>query len=325
MIRLEEQVDAEINVLQLPAGEDPDEVILHNPALWTYAVAHPLPLVDYYFSAKTSSLNLREPTGKTEAAKRLLPIIAMISDRIKRDAYLRKLATMIGIDERLLYDELQQVVRVQKTNGVVAAFSAPSGQQQVVRGASPARMVEEELEPEEKSAQQRQQGQAISLAIGLDKRKVDKLKWEDYLIGLLLQNPALCHHVCGIIHDGDFAGTDTRELYRILNCMYARGSSPLHQPVEEFVSPTLRASVARARQSVESGSPLDGAGQIKYAVQCATRLKRTRLLQLNTELQYVLHEAEITGDVTAMRHLMHKLLDNQQQLRTIDSATQLQG
>src|SRR5450755_1139129 len=30
IIRLEEQVDAEINVLQLPPGEDPDEVIIHN-------------------------------------------------------------------------------------------------------------------------------------------------------------------------------------------------------------------------------------------------------------------------------------------------------
>src|SRR5260370_8374152 len=30
MIRLEEQVDAEIDVLQLPAGEDPDEMIRRN-------------------------------------------------------------------------------------------------------------------------------------------------------------------------------------------------------------------------------------------------------------------------------------------------------
>src|SRR6266851_2012699 len=102
MIRLEEQVDAEINVLQLPAGEDPDELIRRNFSAWTYAVAHPLPLVDYYFVAKTTGLNLREPAGKTEAAKRLLPVIGSISDRVKRDAYLRKLATMISIEERSL-------------------------------------------------------------------------------------------------------------------------------------------------------------------------------------------------------------------------------
>jgi DNA primase len=107
--------------------------------------------------------------------------------------------------------------------------------------------------------------------------------------------------------------------------VYVRGSSPLHQSVEEFVSPTLLAAVLRARQSVELGSPLDGAGQVKAAVQCATRLKRTRLLQLNTELQYVLREAKDTDDVAAMQQLRNQLLAIHQQLRTIDSATHLQG
>src|SRR5437868_2433621 len=72
LIRLEEQVDAEINVLRLPEGEDPDEVIRRDFATWFYAVSHPLPLIDYYFVVKTASLNLKEPHGKTEAAKRLL-------------------------------------------------------------------------------------------------------------------------------------------------------------------------------------------------------------------------------------------------------------
>jgi DNA primase len=64
---------------------------------------------------------------------------------------------------------------------------------------------------------------------------------------------------------------------------------------------------------------------VKEAVQCATRLKRSRLLQLNTELQYALREAESTGDVAATQQLMRKLLANQQQLRTIDAASRLQG
>src|SRR5579859_6711499 len=134
MIRLEERVDAEINVLQLPAGEDPDEVIRRDFSAWSYAVAHPLPLVDYYFAAKTSGLNLREPADKAEAAKRLLPVIGSISDRVKRDAYLRKLATMISIEERSLNDELQRVLRGQKPAGVVAAFSDRMSQRRSIKG-----------------------------------------------------------------------------------------------------------------------------------------------------------------------------------------------
>src|SRR5437764_14281956 len=124
LIRLEEQVDAEINVLQLPEGEDPDEVIRRDFSTWFYAVSHPLPLIDYYFVVKTSGLNLKEPHGKTEAAKRLLPVIGMMRDRIKRDAYLRKLATMISVDERMLHEELQRILRNQNTG--TATLSAPT-------------------------------------------------------------------------------------------------------------------------------------------------------------------------------------------------------
>ncbi|MGH2508391.1 MAG: DNA primase, partial [Ktedonobacteraceae bacterium] len=57
IIRLEEQVDAEINVLQLPEGEDPDELIKRDFAAWEHAVQHPLPLIDYYFAVHTTGLN----------------------------------------------------------------------------------------------------------------------------------------------------------------------------------------------------------------------------------------------------------------------------
>ena len=335
MIRLEEQVDAEINVLQLPAGEDPDEVIRENAALWDYAVAHPVPLVDYYFRVKTTDLNVKEPAGKTEAAKRLLPIIGMISDRVKRDAYMRKLSAMISIDERTLFDELQRVVRGQKTTSVIAQFSAPMGQQQVGRknggashsgdqGQAITEFPGEGREAPYADARGAQEEKA-RVAWGLDNRKSNTLQWEDYLIGLLLHNPGLSRHVCGIITDGDFAGTDTRELYHILNSVFQRGSSSLHEPLEQLVPSALLTTVMRARERIESGTPLDGAGQIKFAVQCATRLKRTRLVQLNKELQYVLREAQDTGDVAAVQQLRRQLLAIHQQLRTIDSATHLQG
>jgi len=335
MIRLEEQVDAEINVLQLPAGEDPDEVIRENAALWDYAVAHPVPLVDYYFRVKTMDLNLKEPAGKTEAARRLLPIIGMISDRVKRDAYMRKLSAMISIDERTLFEELQRVLREQKTTSVIAQFSAPLGQQHVSRknggvshtgaqGQAATEFPGEGGEPSDVGARGALEEESRT-ALGLDKRKSDTLQWEDYLIGLLLHNPGLSQHVCGIITDGDFAGTDTRELYHILNSVFQRGSSSLHEPLEQLVPSALLTTVTRAWERIESGTPLDGTGQVKFAVQCATRLKRTRLVQSNIELQYVLQEAEDAGDVAVVQQRRRQLLAIHQQLRTIDSATHLQG
>src|SRR5579883_899595 len=333
MIRLEEQVDAEINVLQLPAGEDPDEFIRRDYSAWFYAVSHPLPLIDYYFVAKTMGLDLKQPGGQTEAARRLLPVIGMISDRIKRDAYIRKLAAMISIDERTLYDGLQRILRGQRGQTAVTVEFDESGLRGGARAgnrgtgtisgsASGWITGGEEEEPGPAGAAERKQA---VLPAGLDRRAINRVKWEDYLIGLLLQNPGISQHVCGIINDGDFAGTDTRELYHILNSIYQRGSSSSNQPVDEVVPAALLTALARARKSVELVASQDGAWQIKEAVQCATRLKRARLLQLNTELLFLLREANKAGDAEATRQIQRELLALQQQLRTIDSATHLQG
>jgi DNA primase len=341
MIRLEERVDAEINVLQLPVGEDPDEVIQRDFSVWSYAVTHPLPLVDFYFVAKTAGLNLREPAGKAEAAKRLLPVLGTISDRVKRDAYLRKLAMMISIDERSLNDDLQRMLRGQKPAGTFAKFSDRSGQHRSIKAeeippqkqrsisdgelSDIAERGEAEEEVSGQHFQAESQREQESRTFGLDKSIRNRIKWEDYLIGLLLQNPGLCQLVCGIINDGDFAGTDTRELYRIFNAVYQRDASPLFQSFEQFVPSALLEAVARAQKSVESRSPLEGAGLVKAALQCATRLKRARLLQSNTELQYLMRGAKEAGDVATVQQFQRQLLDIHRQLRTIDSAMHLQG
>src|SRR5712692_3933310 len=134
IIRLEERIDAEINVMQLPSDKDPDEVIRGDFSVWSYKAAHPIPLVDYYFVTRIADLNLREPAGKTEAAKRLFPVIGMINDRIKRETYIGKLSNMIGVDERSLREELQRVLRKQKPAGVVAAFSDRTSQRRSIKG-----------------------------------------------------------------------------------------------------------------------------------------------------------------------------------------------
>ncbi|HZT99876.1 MAG TPA: DNA primase [Ktedonobacteraceae bacterium] len=325
LIRLEEQVDAEINVLRLPEGEDPDEVIRRDFATWFYAVSHPLPLIDYYFVVKTASLNLKEPHGKTEAAKRLLPVIGMMRDRIKRDAYLRKLAAMISVDERLLHEELQRVLRGQIVGGVTATFSAPTSSLPVGTDLSRPPQGDGNNSGRDKSVPTDLQKVEERAGFALDKGRSDKLQWEDYLIGLLLRNPGLLVRIYGIIDDGDFAGTDTRELYRVLNSLYQRGSSPSHQPLEQYIPSALLETVTRVQRSVESQLPKDEPGQMKAAVQCATRLKRNRLVQLNTELQYLIGEATSDGDSAIVRQLQQRLRAIHQQLRTIDSATHLQG
>jgi DNA primase len=350
MVRMEERADVEVNVLKLPPGEDPDEYIKRDFAGWCKAVQNPVPLVDYYFEVKVADLDLKQPSGKSEAAKRLLPVIGAISDRIRRDSYVQNLAKIIKADERSLNEELQRVLRGQRTPGVTAAFSdrgwqrgtytrraeEPSGAVQLLpdsqagsrenrQDAGNGLQATEVAEGTEGPNQAKRQDVLGVGTFGLDRNARNRIQWEDYLIGLLLANPELSSEVCAIITGGDFAGTDTRELYRFFNSVNQRGASPLFQSLEQAVPSVLLASLERARKSFELQSPLEGAGLVKAAVQCATRLKRASLVQQNTELQYLMKEAGEAGDAEAERQYRRELLIVHQQLRTIDSATHLQG
>jgi DNA primase len=114
-------------------------------------------------------------------------------------------------------------------------------------------------------------------------------------------------------------------LYHILNSVYQRGSSPPYESVEQLVPSVLHPAIARARKSVESQPAADEAGQFKSADQCAKRLRRMELLQQNTELRYILQDAETTGDAATRQQLMLQLMENQRLLRTLYSSTHLQG
>jgi DNA primase len=325
IIRLEEQVDAEINVLPLPAGEDPDELIRRDVFAWEQAVRHPVPLVDYYFLARTAGLNLREAAGQTEAARRLVPIIAAIPNRAKRDAYLRQLARTVRMEERNLHEELQRVLQGQRSNGVIAAFTEQRNTQPLDTGKNGGHQQDRADKQEDVGTREQEASQQEMSTSGLDRTRGNQLKWEDYLLGLLLQNPMLNECVCGIINDGDFAGTDTRELYRIFNSVYQRGSSPLPQPWETVVPVVLQETVDRARRCVETRSSADLPSLTREVKQGAFRLKRARLLQSQTELRFLLKEAEEMGDVAAGRLLQHQVLAVARELRTINSAMPLHG
>jgi DNA primase len=238
---------------------------------------------------------------------------------------------MIAVDERSLHDELRRVLRRQANPAVTAVFSDPGGPRSIQGTLEQRRPMTKEdgqddaIEPAEPAKERSDREGQEQRNYVLDRNWQSRVQWEDYLIGLLLQNPGLSQYVCGIINDGDFAGTDTRELYRILNSVYQRGSSPLHQSFEQYVPSALLATIARARESVESKSSLSGTSLVKDAMQCATRLKRIRLLQLNTELRYLMSEAKEAGDAESMRQFQQQLLAIHRQLRTIDSAMHLHG
>jgi len=105
-IWLKRYVDANIKVITLPQGLDPDDVIRGDPDQWSRLVDGALPLMDYYFQVAAEGKDLESAEGKTGLVRQLLPLIGEMADGIERAHYLQRLARLVRIDERILADEM---------------------------------------------------------------------------------------------------------------------------------------------------------------------------------------------------------------------------
>jgi DNA primase len=86
----------------LPAGQDPDEVIIKDRQSWQVAVEKAVPVIEYTIRMITARLDLRSSQGKTEAVNRILPVIAGVKAGPRQYQYLTRLAVAVGIDEKRL-------------------------------------------------------------------------------------------------------------------------------------------------------------------------------------------------------------------------------
>jgi len=93
----ENTLNAEVKVIILPKGKDPDDVIKQDAKIWQHLLAEALPVIDYTFNMVTSELDLTTANGKSLAVDKLLPIIAEIKDDTRRDHYLTKLAGLVRV------------------------------------------------------------------------------------------------------------------------------------------------------------------------------------------------------------------------------------
>ena len=102
LVRTEGRLGADIRVMTLPAGQDPDDIIRRDPAEWRGLVDAAEPVVAYVIRVLTAGRDLDDPKVKTEIAATVLPLIDDVAQPIERDTYRQKLARVLRVDERAL-------------------------------------------------------------------------------------------------------------------------------------------------------------------------------------------------------------------------------
>ncbi|GIK54618.1 MAG: DNA primase [Chloroflexi bacterium] len=102
LVQHEGRLQADIRIVTLPAGEDPDSIIRADPARWPQLVAQAQPVVAYVIGVATQDLDMRDGKAKTAVAQQIIPLIKDIADPIERDHYWQELARALRVDERAL-------------------------------------------------------------------------------------------------------------------------------------------------------------------------------------------------------------------------------
>lgn len=96
LVRLEARLKADIRVMSLPRGKDPDEVIHEDLDLWRRQVAAALPLMEYKFQQIAAKHDLGNARSKTELVDELGAELALIPDRLQQAHYIGKLTQHVA-------------------------------------------------------------------------------------------------------------------------------------------------------------------------------------------------------------------------------------
>jgi DNA primase len=108
LIKFEDRLEAELLVIALPAGRDPDEIVHDEPGEWARLVERAEPIVDFYFRVRTQDLDLTRASDKSVGLNRLAPIIQEIQDSNQRAHYTQQLARFLHVPEKTVEQELSK-------------------------------------------------------------------------------------------------------------------------------------------------------------------------------------------------------------------------
>ena len=99
---MENVIGAEIKVMRMPEGKDPDNVIIEDRKMWLKLAEEAQPVMDYIINLTVSKLNLNLAGDRTTAVDKLGPVLGGMNDRIRRGKYLQKLAELVKVDVKQL-------------------------------------------------------------------------------------------------------------------------------------------------------------------------------------------------------------------------------
>ncbi len=308
LVKTEGRLGADIRVMTLPAGLDPDDVLNRDPDEWRGLVDAAEPVVAYVIRVMTASRNLDDPKVKTEIAETVLPLIEDVAQPIERDTYRQKLARVLKVDERAL-----AVKRTLPKRRAPTPSAQPGSESDVSISVQSVPSVDPDA-PREAS------------------------KLEAYCLGALLRSPELVYKAdrelqalsLPKLEPDDFMNTEHQLIFRALHAAleqmevdsfdYLRENlDPALQPyvsmlLSESFNPTLQPRLSKQLTGTKLHQP-DQARAAEDVLMTILRLRQRMEHKRKRDLHFLIQDARENGETDAEALYLREM---QERTATVD-------
>jgi len=285
----------DVDVVRLPDGRDPDEIIRDDPDTWREATEHPQPIMEFLIDRAASRHDPSTVPGREKLVAEVLPTLRTIGDPVRRDGYLQLLARRSGVEERTLLEALRR--RDEPLPG----------------GAREAAHVGARINLEAVMAQ----------PDALDPRAVERAiePAEATLLRVLMRYPSYYAPTADSLSLDPFVTTPARELWKALGSAITQQGTD-HFELKSFIEAQEPTTRAVAQTLMARTTPLpDDEGAIHQAIdQSLLTLERARLAEQIEYTRARLADAEAAHDQAELTRLQGEVLELQRRRLELDRA-----
>jgi DNA primase len=123
LIHYEKRLSVNINVLALPTGKDPDEMIRAEPDRWPAVVNEAKPFLAFYIDRIAEGVDLADIREKTAAMHRAAALLSLVPDGVEQRHYVEVLANRLRMSER---KSIEEAIRQARRQNSISAPPLPS-------------------------------------------------------------------------------------------------------------------------------------------------------------------------------------------------------
>lgn len=298
-VRMESRLAANLRIVALSQGKDPDDIIRQKPEAWTALVEKAQPLVDYFINVVGANSDLSTAQGKAEAVAELAPLIAELEDEIERNHYTQQLSRLVQIDEQTVAHRVQAAARTMAHQ----ELRSPSA-------TARSRTNEDRRRPGTNDQDSADAPLASPPPTGLaspDGARAE-LSLERFLLSHLLQEPNLLVWLASmaeqleinLLRVDELQRTEHKEIFLGLKRFITGDENWDLEAFQETIPSHLHGRLAALIQLAAASPERDLADMQEAVLKAVIRLRRERLHEDLNAMQFLLQDAQQNGDRDAV-------------------------